>query len=593
MNRIFAVLLAMSTASFTFAQHQALPHVLAPEEIGRIPAYRASHAADDRATTTPPDFPVRTMAEWEEIQTLCICWAQYEGILKQIVRYAKDECQVLIVCDDSLVVKNTLLDNTYGGPLPNLNNIVYLIAPFNSVWIRDYGAECIYRNEVDSLYLMDWIYNRPRPEDDAVPDAIGAFKNIPVYGTTATPYDLVGTGGNFQADGAGTVICTNLILDDNGSAGQYNLTVRNEAQVDAIMQQFMGIPPARYIKMTDLPNDVIHHVDMHLKMIDEERLLVGEFPQGVSDGPQMEANVQAIMDNEVNTFGQPYRMVRIPMPSSTGGNYPPDASYRTYANNVFVNKTILVPTYRTEYDTTALRILQEAQPGYRIIGIDCDNNDANIISASGALHCITKAIGVEEPMLIRHQSLQDTYDTQNPYAVTAYIRHKSGIASARLFWSIDTTQAWNEVDMADLGSGNWSAAIPAQPFITTVYYFVQGTANSGKVQVRPIVAPLGWFHFRVLDINSSIADPQGPAIMEVFPNPCSSHLVITLDRVHDERVRISVSDMLGRETMLLHNGPIAHDGRIFLDVTPLPVGTYALTVESPLGRTSQRIVKDR
>lgn len=39
----------------------------------------------------------------------------------------------------------------------------------------------------------------------------------------------------------------------------------------------MGID--RYIKMDELPYDGIHHIDMHMKLLDEETLLVGEYPQ--------------------------------------------------------------------------------------------------------------------------------------------------------------------------------------------------------------------------------------------------------------------------------------------------------------------------
>ena len=191
------------------------------------------------------------------------------------------------------------------------------------------------------------------------------------------------------------------------------------------------------------------------------------------------------------------------MPSSAGGNFAPDASYRTYANNVFVNKTVIVPTYRTEYDTTGLRILRESLPGYRVVGIDCDNSGANIISASGAIHCITKGIGVADPLLIRHQKLTDTYETVNPYPVTAYIRHKSGITSASLFWSIDTSQAWNEVVMVDQGGNSWNASIPAQAANSTVFYYVGALANNGKTQVRPNTAPAGGVKFDVLELSNS------------------------------------------------------------------------------------------
>ena len=181
---MFRSLLSVAAAACAATALAQLPHVLAPHERPLIPAYRDSRAGLDRGITTPPTGPVRTMAEWEEVQSLVICWAQYDGILKQIVAAAKDECEVIIVCDDQNTVINFLQGSSYGGPLPDLDNITFVEAPSNSVWMRDYGAESIYTNEVDSLYLLDWIYNRPRPQDDVLPDAIGTAKGIGVYNTT-------------------------------------------------------------------------------------------------------------------------------------------------------------------------------------------------------------------------------------------------------------------------------------------------------------------------------------------------------------------------------------------------------------------------
>ena len=50
-------------------------------------------------------------------------------------------------------------------------------------------------------YLIDWIYNRPRPLDDAVPELMSQLTGLPIYTTTEVPYDLVHTGGNFMTDG--------------------------------------------------------------------------------------------------------------------------------------------------------------------------------------------------------------------------------------------------------------------------------------------------------------------------------------------------------------------------------------------------------
>ncbi|MBL7939160.1 MAG: agmatine deiminase family protein [Flavobacteriales bacterium] len=578
----FTVLFSTSSAQ------DGLPHALSPQERELIPAYRASRAGATRGISTPPPFPVRTMAEWEEVQSVVITWASYPGILKQIVRYAQPECEVIIACEDQAEVIDYLQGPDFGGPMTDLAGITFLEAPINSIWARDYMAETIYKNEVDSLLMLDWIYNRPRPDDDLLSDAVGVAKDIAVYSTTQAPYDLVHTGGNFMCDGAGTAFSSELVLEENSAAGEFNQTVRDEAGVDGMMQQFMGI--TNYIKMTALPYDGIHHIDMHMKLLDEETLLVGEFPVGVSDGPQLEENIQAIMANETSTYGDPYRLIRIPMPPSTNGSFPPDASYRTYANNVFLNGTVLVPTYRTEYDTTGLRILRESLPGYNVIGIDCDS-EQNIIQQSGAIHCITKTIGVADPLLIRHQRLADTYDAANDYLVTAYMVHRSGIASAQLYWTTDTADGFASVPMVDQGNGNWSAAIPAQPAYSNVFYYVEATANNGKVQVRPLVAPEGWWRFRVLDVSASVPEVAGPVIAEVYPNPTSSILVITLEGTANETVEVELTDVLGRTVMPIHRGALPADHRLFADLSTLAEAPYLLVVRNAQGRSTTQVLK--
>lgn len=572
-----------------FAQDRGLPHGLAPHERALIPAYRDSRGGGGIGITTPPGFAVRTMAEWEEVQAVAITWTSYTGILKQIVRHAMAECDVVIICDNAAEVTAFLQDEGNGGAITDLSNISFVEDGYDSIWMRDYGPETIYRNEVDTLMLLDWIYNRPRPADDLLSDVLATHFDVPLYSTTQAPYDLVHTGGNFMSDGFGTAFSSNLVLDENGPAGEFNQTVKDEAQVDALMQQFMGITPGRYIKMNTLPYDGIHHIDMHMKLLDEETLLVGEFPVGESDGPQLEENLAEIMADETSVFGTPYDVVRIPMPPSTSGNFPPDASYRTYANNVFINRTVLVPTYRTEYDTTGLRILREALPGYNVVGIDCDNTE-NIISASGAIHCITKTIGVADPLLIKHQALDDTYETVVPYAVSAYMRHRNGMESARLYWRTAGMPLFQPVNMADQGDGIWAAAIPAQPVGTELQYYVLGESNSGKVQTRPITAPEGWYTFHVLG-STGLAEQAAPAIVEVFPNPTSSILMITLTGTGSERVSVRLLDALGRDVMKLHDGRMPSDRRVFADIAHLAQGTYQVVVQSANGRSTARVLK--
>lgn len=585
----FFALLLLTVPSFA-QQDEDLPNHMLPREQLRIEDYKNSRASLAKGITAPPNFPVRTMAEWEEVQTLVITWTSYPGILKQIVRHAIEEVEVIIICNNANQVTSVLGDNSSGGPITDLSNVVLIEDDYDSIWMRDYGAETIYRNEVDSVMLLDWIYNRPRPGDDNVPDIVADYMDIPIYNTTQAPYDLVHTGGNFMADGFGTAFSSNLVLDENGPDGEFNQTSKNEQQVDDIMEAWMGIEQGRYIKMETLPYDGIHHIDMHMKLIDEETLLVGEFPQGESDGPQMEANLQYVLSNFNSVFGTPYNVIRIPMPPSTGGAYPPQGYYRTYANNIFINKTILVPTYREEYDTTAMRILHDALPGYKIRGIDCDNQGEAIISASGAIHCITKCVGVDDPLLISHQPLDDTYNSTTPYLVDAYMKHRSGMGNATLYWTADTTMGYATAPMTDVGNDHWAGSIPAHPAGTELFYYVHGQATNGKQQVRPIVAPAGYWKFRILDNSVGVEENQAfNGISAVYPNPASAITVVEVN-VQSAQASLKLMNILGEEVKMMYQGNLTGKRNFFIDAAALSSGVYLVALQTPEGSYTQRLI---
>lgn len=533
-------------------------------------------------TTPPTGSNIRAMAEWEELQTLTIGWISFPSILKQIVAAAREECQVIILSPDVADTEDYLTSSNAGGAaFTDLNGINIISCDINSIWMRDYAANPVYTNEVDSLILVDWLYNRPRPLDDASPSFVADALNLDLYETSASPYDLLYTGGNYMSDGFGTAFASELILDENDGSGDFNIFYpdHTSAEIDGIMEEFMGIHT--YIKMPTLPYDGIHHIDMHMKIVDEETLLVGEYPTGVADGPQINANIDYILSNYTSKFGTPYQVVRIPMPDSQSGLFPDEgASYRTYTNAVFVNNTIIFPTYREEYDTTAYRIWGEVCPGYNLVGIDCDNNNGNIISQSGAIHCITHTVGVEDPLLISHQPLQDTYEVINPYQVVAYMNHRTGIASAKLFWKLSTEATFNEIDMVATGNNNWQGLIPAQPAGSIVQYYVQGTSVSGKTMNRPMPAPDGFWTFHVLGEISAINDIDRTNISRVYPNPASAVTCIELNSIKSEKVTITINDMTGRLAKVIYDGQTGHGiSKYFIHANEFDSGAYQIIVQ--------------
>ncbi len=440
-----------------------------------------------KKNTTPPPYSVRTMSEWEESQALAVTWNGHHALLAEIIRHAITEVHVIIITPNEAQTKDFL----EAANIP-LDHISFLERPSNSIWIRDYGPWSVYANDVEDLILVDWEYNRPRPDDNVIPNEIATEFNWPIYEAVAAPTDWIHAGGNHLEDGLNTAFSSDLVQLENPS--------KTEAEIDDVAFDFLGTQ--RYFKLPRLPYDKIHHLDMHMRLIDEETLLIGEYPPGVADGPYIEQNIEYIKSKLTTPFGNPYTIIRIPMPPDDFGHYPDiqGGAYRTYTNSLIINKSVLVPTYEEQYDSTALRIYHELFPGYNILGINCNS----IIFQTGAIHCITKLIGAEDPLLIAPSKIKDTYQTTGSYPIQAIIKHKSGILSATLFYRIKGTNTFNSRPMYNTNTsrGLYQTAIPAFAAGTTIEYYIQAISISGKTQLRPMVAPNGLFSFSIKTAQS-------------------------------------------------------------------------------------------
>ena len=253
--------------------------------------------------------------------------------------------------------------------------------------------------------------------------------------------------------------------------------------------------------------------------------------------------------------------------------------FEGYTNAIFINKTILVPIYEERYDTTALRIWRDALPGYKIAGIDCNS----IIPLGGALHCITKAVGVDAPLLISHQPLNNVNFTTIDYEINAFIKHRSGIQTASLFYRTDTTSAYSTVSMSltHAATQNWTGFIPAQTAGSTVYYFIDAEANSGKRQSRPMPAPAGYWEFDVLQVSSSVdRDLSLIKAGEIYPNPSKGITVVPVETDFPISAKIFVTDVFGKIVENLFDGILKPENdNHFLNTEKWIPGVYFVQYE--------------
>ncbi len=568
--------MALQTAFAISQEKPNLPHNLTETEKALVSEYQFASPR----ISPPPSGPVRAAAEWEEVEYLLVTWQpSYPNILRQIVQAGVQECKVIITTQNEASVANYLTTNGV-----DLTNVIFLDEDWDSIWIRDYAGNTIYSDDVGELALTDWIYNRPRPNDDVMPIAHASEVGIPIYTTNSGTNDLVNTGGNYMSDGLGNAFASNLILDENAAGNPYGVSVKTEAQIDGIMNEYMGIN--RFVKMNTLPYDQIHHIDMHMKLLDEETILVSKYPTGVADGPQIEANIQYVLDNFQSPFGTPYNIEWIDAPPNTNGNYPNTGGpYNTYSNSVFVNKTIMVPIYRPEVDAPALAKYQEMMPGYTIVGIDVDNPGENLINSLGAIHCITHTIGVAEPLWIVHQPI-DEANAGSTVTIEAMIKHISGVAQAKVFWREEGANTYNEVEMAPSSGDNWAAdlTIPNSPI--NIEYYIWARAISGKELNRPIVAPEGYWTIQVENLSAD--EWAQNHISAAYPNPTTGKVSFNLNSIQGA-VKVEIHNLLGQK--LYEANLESGNGKVTLDLNQNWQGTLLITFEGDFGKVHKKVIK--
>ena len=81
--------------------------------------------------------------------------------------------------------------------------------------------------------------------------------------------------------------------------------------------------------------------------------------------------------------GNELRVIKLPMPGFVGDDERLPASY---TNFYIGNSVVLVPTFGHKNDLKATRIIQEAIPDRRVVGINC----RELVYGLGTIHCISQ-----------------------------------------------------------------------------------------------------------------------------------------------------------------------------------------------------------
>ena len=473
----------------------------------------------DFLPTLEPPTPVRQPAEFDPMQGVLINYGGdgYFGIpMALIAEMAEDVIVYTIVSSINQQYTVESLFTSYGV---NTANCEYLITPSNSKWTRDYGPWFIF-NGNNEPGITDFIYNRPRPDDNAIPSFCATYFGINLYSM-----GLTATGGNYMTDGHGISISTDLIWDENPGL--------THDEIDTLVEDYLGIET--YHVVPDVNGDYIRHVDCWGKYLSPTQILIREVPPSHSQYNLIEQAVD-YFESQPSCYGTNYEVPRVYTPNN-----------QPYTNSLILNNKVLVPITGSSYDAQALASYEAAMPGYEVLGF------TGSWYSTDALHCRTMGVTDQGMLYIYHVPIADTVSTSDDIGITANIFPYSGQSlisdSLLVYWKRSTDILFNELPLSHILGNIYSASIPAQLNGTIINYYIHAADNSGRSENNPYIgAPMAYSFYVVNSV--SVDEPQQNAITEAtnYPNPFNKNTTIafTLKNTTSAQIDIGIYNIKGQ-----------------------------------------------
>jgi len=438
----------------------------------------------DIQTLGVPPAPVRQPAEFEPMEGVLIRYSF--GISFEIIREMAEDVQVVTIVANT-AQKNTV-QSLYLSNGVDLSHCSFLIAPTDSYWTRDYGPWFIF-NGNDEQGIVDFTYNRPRPNDDQIPAVYGNNQTIPVYFM-----NLIHTGGNYMTDGQGISISTNLIWSENSGL--------THEQINQNMFDYLGI--TKYHVVADV-NGVssIKHIDCWAKYLSPDTILIREVPPSHSQYDEIEAAVD-YFESQKSCYNTSYNIARVYTP----GNEP-------YTNSLILNNKVLVPITGGSWDDEAIASYQAAMPGYEVLGFTALPGYPWL--STDALHCRVMGITDRYMLYIEHVPLSGYVNGDDGVDIQTKIFPYSGEnlidSDTCVYWRTEYSD-WDSIQLQPLGNNRYHATIPQLDNETKIYYYIHAEDESGRSENHPYIGASMAHSFTILATTNNPPDkpvkPSGP-----------------------------------------------------------------------------------
>jgi len=257
------------------------------------------------------------------------------------------------------------------------DRVAFHTVPTDDAWLRDTGPVFVVR--AGRRTLVDFPFDSwgakypPWDRDTAVPRAVERETGLP-----RIEADFVLEGGAVDGDGAGTLLTTeSCLLNENRGAG------RTREAMETRLAEWLGARQVLWLAAGIAGDDTDGHVDEVARFV-APRTVVAAVCDGADENHASLAENLRRLRAMRDADGAPLAVVELPMPPPLvidGIRCP-----ASYANFVFANAAVLVPSFGVAQDAEALAIFGELLPERDVVGVP----SAELVLGLGALHCLSQ-----------------------------------------------------------------------------------------------------------------------------------------------------------------------------------------------------------
>ncbi|EDZ61849.1 peptidyl-arginine deiminase [Sulfurimonas gotlandica GD1] len=286
----------------------------------------------------------------------------FVNIVNEIVKYQK----CLVVSYDIQSVKKHFQDN---------DNLYFAEYISDDTWARDCSALSI--SESNKTKLLDFTFNAWGNKFEASKDDLMSRSISNHYSSELETINFSLEGGAVESNGNGILLTTSAcMLNENRNPEL------EDAQITQRLKDYFGSSEILYLDHGYLSgDDTDSHVDTLARFVDEKTIMYVKC-EDTNDEHYQELK---LMEEELQELASTHNFKLISLPMTDAVYYEDERLPATYANFLFVNGAVLVPTYGVRQDEVALDIFRATFEDRDVIGIDC----STLIRQHGSLHCVT------------------------------------------------------------------------------------------------------------------------------------------------------------------------------------------------------------